>query len=289
MSAVLEDRASRVTTLTPATDLVVAVRPRGKWAARLRSWNWLGMLSVLVVLAAWEVLSQTGLLPAATIPAASSVLTSLVALLTQLTYWGAIGNTLASAVTGLVVVIAIASPLALIVGLSPFIRDSTSTVIEFLKPIPPVAMIPLGLLLWGPSETMKVTLVAFGALWPFFTQLVYGIRQIDLVTLDVAKSYRLSRWTIISRIIAPSVFPYAATGLRVSASIAVVIAVVTELIGGAAGLGRDIVIAQSAGNLSVMYALIITAGVLGLLINALFSITERRLLFWHASQRKESQ
>lgn len=288
MSAVLEDRASRITTLTPATDLAAAVRPRGKWAARLRSWNWLGTLSILVVLTGWEALSRTGLLPEATIPPASSVLTSLVALLTEATYWSAIGSTLTSAVTGLAVVIAVASPLALMVGLSPFIRDSTSTVIEFLKPIPPVAMIPLGLLLWGPSETMKVTLVAFGALWPFFTQLVYGIRQIDLVTLDMAKSYRLSRWSTVSRIIAPSVFPYAATGLRVSASIAVVIAIVTELIGGAAGIGRDIVIAQSAGNLSVMYALILTAGILGLLINAFFSFTERRLLFWRASQRQEA-
>ena len=222
-------------------------------------------------------------------PPASQVFSAWPGLAATAAFWSAIGHTVSSALAGLGIVVLVAVPLALGIGLSRGVRESTWLVIEFLKPIPPVAMIPLGLLLWGPSETMKLALIAFGALWPFLTQMVYGIGQVDHVALDMARSYRLRGWLTASRVIMPGLLPFAATGLRVSASIAVVVSVVTELIGGAAGLGREIVIAQSAGNLPGMYALILTTGVLGLLINGAFAAAERPLLFWHPSQRKDIQ
>lgn len=243
---------------------------------------------MVAVLLLWEAASRSGLLPKASLPPASEVLLAWPALAATSAFWGSVGHTLGSALGGLAIVVLIAVPVGLAIGLSRFVRESTWLVVEFLKPIPPVAMIPLGLLLWGPSETMKLTLIAFGALWPFLTQMVYGINQVDHVALDMSKSYRLKAWLTTSRVIIPSLLPFAATGLRVSASIAVVVAVVTELIGGAAGLGRDIMVAQSAGNLPAMYALILTTGLLGLLINAAFAAAERPMLFWHPSQRKES-
>ena len=119
------------------------------------------------------------------------------------------------------------------------------------------------------------------------TQLIYGIKQVDNVAIQMSLSYRLGVWLTTSRVILPSLLPFAATGLRVSASIAIIVSVVTELIGGAAGIGREITIAQSSGNLPVMYALIFTTGVLGLLINILFVAIQKPLLFWHPSQRAE--
>lgn len=249
---------------------------------------WRGAATVVAVLAAWEIASRSGLLPASSLPAASEVMVAWGALLARATFWAAVGHTVSSALMGLGIVFLMAVPAALAIGLSRTVRESTWLVVEFLKPIPPVAMIPLGLLLWGPSETMKLTLIVFGALWPFLTQLVYGIKQVDHVTLDMAKSYRLKGWLTTTRIIVPTLLPFAATGLRVSASIAIVISVVTELIGGAVGLGRDIMIAQSAGSLPTMYALILTTGVLGLAINAVFAGIERPLLFWHPSHRKDT-
>lgn len=249
---------------------------------------WRGPVTVLTAFAAWEFASRAGVLPASSLPAASEVMGAWGGLLTQGTFWSAVWHTVSSAVAGLGIVFVIAVPAALAIGLSRVVRESTWLLVEFLKPIPPVAMIPLGLLLWGPSETMKLTLIVFGALWPFLTQLIYGINQVDHVAVDMAKSYRLKGWLTTTRVILPSLFPFAATGLRVSASIAIVISVVTELIGGAEGVGRDIMIAQSAGNLPVMYALILTTGVLGLAINAAFVATERPLLFWHPSHRKDT-
>lgn len=245
-------------------------------------------VTVLAVFAAWELASRAGFLPATSLPAASEVMRAWTQLLGQAAFWAAVGHTVSSAVSGLGIVIAVAVPAALAIGLSRIVRESTWLIVEFLKPIPPVAMIPLGLLLWGPSETMKLTLITFGALWPFLTQLIYGINQVDHVALDMARSYRFKGWLTTTRVIVPTLLPFAATGLRVSASIAIVVSVVTELIGGAAGIGRDIMIAQSSGALPSMYALILTTGVLGLVINAVFVAAERPLLFWHPSHRKDT-
>lgn len=270
--------------MTSAAGLARVVAGR---AAHGFSGSWLGLATIALLLAVWELGSSTGVLPASTLPAAFDVLTQLVELVAMPPYWAVVWQTVSSALMGLGLMILLGVPAALAIGLSSFIRESTWILVEFLKPIPPVAMIPLGLLLWGPTETMKLSLITFGAIWPFLVQLVYGISQVDGAVLDTARSYRLTRFQTITRIVLPSLLPFAATGLRVSAAIALIVAVVTELIGGAPGLGREIVVAQSSGALAQMYALIATAGFLGLLTNGLFAVAEKRLLFWHPRFRKD--
>lgn len=103
----------------------------------------------------------------------------------------------------------------------------------------------------------------------------------------MARSYRLGWWLTTTRIIVPSILPYALTGLRISASIAVIVSVVTELVGGARGIGQAITVTQVDGQLPAMYAWIITAGLLGVAINLIFTAVERPLLSWHPSQRGE--
>lgn len=247
----------------------------------------LGFGTVVGLLLLWEAGSTSGMLPKASFPSASAVLVALFQQLGTFSFWVALWNTLASAMIGLAIVLLIATPLALLIGLSRNVQESVWVVLEFLKPIPPVALIPLGLLLWGPSPTMKLFLIVFGALWPLLTQMVYGVREVNGVAMDMAKSYRLGSRLTISRIVIPSLLPFTATGLRVSASIAVIIAIVTELIAGATGLGQNITLAQNANDLPVMYALIVAAGLLGLTINETFKAGERFALFWHVSQRGE--
>ncbi|AUI51509.1 ABC transporter permease [Arthrobacter crystallopoietes] len=248
--------------------------------------RWLGAGTVVVLFLLWELASATGVLPAASLPPASDVIVAFGAQLFAAGFWLALWDTLSMALLGLVLIVLIAAPIALVIGLSHWWQESTWFVLEFLKPIPPVALIPLGLLLWGPTPGMKLFLIVFGAIWPLLTQLVYGFKEVNGVARDMAKSYRLGWWLTTSRLVFPSVLPFATTGLRISAAIAVVIAVVTEMIGGAAGLGQNIVVAQSANALAEMYALIIAAGLLGLGINLMFRFGEKPLLFWHPSIRE---
>ncbi|MCI9888410.1 ABC transporter permease [Micrococcales bacterium 31B] len=269
-------------TLTRVTAPPRATRPRRPRRVHL------GILAVLAIFILWEIAARTGLLPATTFPAASAVLGELARQIITGAFWAAVWDTLSVALLGLVLIVAIASPVALLISVSRVVQESTWVVMEFLKPIPPVALIPLGLLLWGPSPGMKLFLVVFGAIWPLLTQLIYGFKETDGVARDMARSYRLGPWLTITRLILPSVTPFGLTGLRISAAIAIVISIVTEMIGGAEGLGQNIVVAQSANALTEMYALIIAAGLLGLGVNLAFRLAEKPLLFWHASIRQEA-
>lgn len=263
------------------------VRDRGRDSARNKALGLGAGFTVLVLLAA-EALIRAGLLPAASFPPPSMVAVALFGQLGEPGYWLAIWDTLSTSLLGVALIIVLATPVSLLIGFSRRFRESTWFLVEFLKPIPPVALIPLGLILWGPSPTMKLFLVVFGALWPLLTQLVYGTREVGGVALDMARSYRLGRLKIFTHVVLPSILPFAATGLRVATSIAIVISVVAEMVGGAAGLGQNITVAQSANAIPEMYALILTTGLLGLGINGLFKAAEKSLLFWHASQRKET-
>lgn len=248
-----------------------------------------GLGAVIAVIAAWELAARTGLLPSVAFPAASEVFFRLASLLIEGRFWTAVGQTVGAAALGLLIVCLIAVPLGIAVGRIPWIDRSTLLVIEFLKPIPPVALLPLALLFWGPTLTMKVFLVVMGAVWPMMVQVAYGARGLEGTQLDLSRSYRLGRWRTLRYIVLPTLLPFGLTGLRVSASIAIVVAVVAELIGGAPGMGREIALAQNAADLPSMYAYILATGLLGLAVNAVFILAGKPLLFWHPSQRKDAR
>lgn len=248
----------------------------------------LGASAVIAVIALWELLTRVGVMDPDVIPSAGAVLGAWGEAVAAPDYWADLWATLSGALAGLALAIAIGAAAAFLIGLVKSVEESTFFVIEFLKPIPPIALIPLGLLLWGPAPTMKISLVAFGALWPFLTQMLYGLRQTNGVALEMARSYRLGWYLTLVHVHLPSLAPFALTGARISASLAVIVAVVVELVGGAAGLGQTITVAQANGLLPIMYAYILTAGVLGMAINLIFRAAERSLLFWHPSQRSEA-
>lgn len=263
-------------------------QPKQPLAATTAGKSILGVSGVVITLLLWEALTRTEVVPSNAIPPASHVLGAFANQLGEAAFWAALWQTVSVALLGLLLIVAISVPLALAIGLIKPFAESTWFLIEFLKPIPPIALIPLGLLLWGPSPGMKLFLIVLGAVWPLLTQLIYGVREVNGVAVDMARSYRLGWRLTTTRVVLPSIMPFAFTGMRISAAIAIIIAVVTEMIGGAAGIGQDIVVAQSAGALTDMYALVLTAGLLGLLINFGFRAAEKPVLFWHPSVRGEN-
>ena len=247
----------------------------------------LGTIGLVIALALWQLGSVTGVISPRSIPAPTDIFVALVGLLGTGAFWLAVWTTVSVALFGIVVVIAIAIPLALAIHRSAGVRESTWFLIEFLKPIPPVALIPLGLLLWGPTEVLKLVLVVFASLWPLLTQLIYGLREVSGTALEMSKVYRLSPWQRTSRVVLPSVLPFALTGLRISVTIALIVAIVVEYIGGVSGLGQDLVLSQLNGLLVQTYAIILATGFLGLIFNGLLAALSRPLLFWHASEREK--
>jgi ABC-type nitrate/sulfonate/bicarbonate transport system permease component len=248
----------------------------------------LGVAGLVATVAVWWIACATGAVSPQSVPPPNEVFVALLALVVSAPFWLAAVNTVFIALVGVVIVILISVPLSMAIHRSRGFRESTWFLVEFLKPIPPVALIPLTILLWGPTKSVELFLIVFAALWPMLTQLGYGLREVSGTSLDVAKVYRLTPRQRTMRIIVPSLTPFAMTGLRISVSMALIVAVVTEYIVGIPGLGALLYTSQGSGALDRMYALIVAIGLLGLALNGLLALANRPLLFWHASQRERT-
>jgi ABC-type nitrate/sulfonate/bicarbonate transport system permease component len=250
--------------------------------ARIPAWAlpWLGLLAVLAVC---ELLTRV--IGSAFFPPVTEMLGSLVDELGTGSFWAAVGNTLQGWAIGLGLAVAIAVPAGIVIGSSRLLYRSLRAVIEFLRPIPSVALIPLAVLIYGSGLESKVFLATFAATWPLLMQTLYGVQDVDPVATDTARSFGFGRAARLLRVTLPSAIPYIATGVRISAAVALILCVTAELVIGAPGLGREINLARQGGAVEPMYALIIATGLLGWAMNAVFTRGERRVLHWHPSQR----
>jgi ABC-type nitrate/sulfonate/bicarbonate transport system permease component len=242
-------------------------------------------LSVLGVLALFELLPRIGVLPSDHFPPISETLGTLFDQLGESRFWEAVGNTLEGWALGLGVAAGLAIPIGIVIGSSRLLYRATRALIEFLRPIPSVALIPLAILIYGTGLESKVFLAAFASFWQVLVATLYGVQDVDPVATDTARSFGFSRPQRLLRVTLPSAVPYIATGLRIASAVSLILTVTAELVIGAAGLGRSINLARSGGNEELMYALILATGVLGLLLNTVFTRVERRVLHWHPSQR----
>jgi ABC-type nitrate/sulfonate/bicarbonate transport system permease component len=244
------------------------------------------ILAIAGALALWELLTRAGVLNPDHIPTMTDTVSELVTLLGDGDFWSAVGSTLEGWALGLAIAAALAIPLGILIGSSAVAYRSLRFVIEFLRPIPSVALVPLAVLIYGVGLESKVFLAAFASFWPLFVQTLYGVQDVDPVATDTARSFGLGRFERLWRIKLPSAVPYIATGLRISSAVALILAVTAEIVIGSAGLGREINVARSSGAIELMYALIITTGLLGWLLNIITTRAERRVLHWHPSQRQ---
>ena len=245
-----------------------------------------GVLSVAGWLLVWQLL-VTGPLadkPFATVP---EIAARIGRFAQDPFFWSSLGETLKVALVGLLLSILAGVAVGVAVGQSDVAYRSTRLVVEALKPIPPIVVLPLLVLVLGPTTQMGIWLVFLGGVFVLVTQTAHGVHDVDPVLTETARSFRMSRWQRVRRVVVPTALPFVATGIRVGAGAALVVALVSEIIGGAPGLGKDLVLAQTTGDTAGIYALVAIFGMLGVGLNAGLAGLERRVLFWHASVRSE--
>lgn len=247
----------------------------------------LGALGVLGFMATWEVVSRAELVNPQYVPPFTVTAVRLVAELGKPKFWSALGDTLITWALGLAIAAVAAVVLGAIVGLVPFLRRATHTTVEFFRPIPSVAIIPLAVLVAGLSREAALVMVVYAPFWQVFIQVMYGIADVDTVAQDTARSFGLGRRHRLRYVVLPTALPYVITGLRLAASIALVLTITAELIIGNPGIGRQIDVYRSAPDAPGLYALVLVTGGLGLLVNIGTRLVERRVLHWHPSVRKE--
>ena len=244
----------------------------------------LPLLGIVVVVAVLELAPRVGVLPRSSFPPASEVFAVLADMLRTAELWAAIGHTLSAWARAMAIATLVAVPLGLAIGASRVGALLCRLTIEFLRPIPSVALIPVLVLVYGTRSSLTIALGAFAAALPLLFQAMYGIVDVDPVAKETGRVFRMG-WVVRLRwIVLPSCAPYLATGLRISASVALILVVTGEYVVGVPGLGQQVLIAQSGGAYDRMYAWIVVTGLLGLLVNLAFHAIERRYLSWHPSQ-----
>lgn len=247
----------------------------------------LGLAGILGFLLTWELIPRLGLVNPQYLPPASEVIAALVVDFGLTAFWVAVYETMKAWFLGLLMAVAAAVVLGFIIGSSTFLRKATNSTIEFLRPIPSVALIPLAVLLFGVKIESSLLLIVYAAFWQVLIQVLYGVADVDMVANNTAKTYGLGRMARIRYVVFPTALPYLMTGVRLAGAVALVLAITAELVIGSPGLGREIALAQSGGAISGMYALVLATGLIGVLINVLMRFIEKKTLSWHSSVRSE--
>jgi NitT/TauT family transport system permease protein len=240
---------------------------------------------VLVFLALWEAVSRSGLVDAQFVPPASVVLVALAHILGERDFLADAVSTVLSWLIAVLLATFVGAVGGLVLGSLPRLRAASTILVEFLRPLPGVALIPLVISLIGTGAQTKISLATFAATWPVLFNTLYALGEIDPRLSDVSRSYRVSRWRTVVWVTVPATLPFVLTGIRFATSVALISLVSTEfLAGGTIGLGQFIYVSgSSAGRMDLVLAGTVFAGVLGLLANLAINAAQTRLLPWAAN------
>ncbi|MET9970214.1 ABC transporter permease [Streptomyces sp. NPDC006356] len=262
-----------------AAERTPARRPAGtgaRWAGAMAR-SAVGLVSLV---AAYELLRLVGVLPSASAPGVPSIGSALVSGLADGTLTGPLGDTAQAWALGLAVATAIGLPLGMVTGLSRWADSVTGVAVEFLRPVPAVALIPVGIVVFGLEIGLQVFLVAFATVWPVLIGSRHGVRTVDPLLIDSARALGQSRARVLYRVVVPASVPAFATGLRTAAGIGVVVAVAVEIVSGSPGLGYHLNSAQQSGRVTDAFAAVLLAGLFGVVVDLAARAAENRLAGW---------
>jgi ABC-type nitrate/sulfonate/bicarbonate transport system permease component len=171
--------------------------------------------------------------------------------------------------------------LGMVLGRSRTAMDFLDPLLQFGRAIPPPTLIPFFIIVFHIADSMYIAVITFGVIWPVLLNTIDGARTVDAVQLDTARVFGISGRRRLWQVLLPAAAPKIFAGLRVSLSLALILMVISELVGSTAGIGDHLVNAQRGFQLPEMWAGIVLLGILGLLFNGVFVLVERRVLAWH--------
>jgi NitT/TauT family transport system permease protein len=242
-----------------------------------------GVIGACAAMALAEAVIRLGIIDSEVVPPISVVLLRSVTMAGDPVFLANLADTVLAWLVGLALAVVVAVVVGVVLGSVPWLSTPSQIVVEFLRPIPSVALIPLAILLFGSETEMKVSLIFYAATWPILLNMLYGLRDVDPVAKDTMRSFGFGPLSVLWWVSLPSLAPFVATGVRVAAGIALVVVVSAELLsGGMSGLGTFLIAAGSAGgNTDVTLAGAVWAGALGLIVNTLLVRAERSAFRWH--------
>lgn len=248
-----------------------------------------GVAGFAIVFALAEVISRLGLISPRYLPPFSQSFVSMFQLLSDSAFLAAVGSTLVVSGIGLAVAVLVSVPVGLLLGSSNIAYESSRSLIDFIRPIPALALLPVAILVLGSGDSMKIALILFSASWPILFNTIYGVHSVDKTAKETARTFGMGRLRILWKVALPSALPLAYTGIRLAATMALLITVGLEILVGSSsggGVGAWLVgVGASYGTAELLYGGVILLGLMGWALNFGLVALGRKLFGWHVSVR----
>lgn len=239
-----------------------------------------GLILPVLILALWEILSGFGWLNIYLIPPPSQILDRLLIITGNGELMKHIGASLYRVVCGFSLALSIALPLGFLLGLVPAVRSFLAPILSFFQQIPGIAWIPMFILWLGIDEASKIAIIVYSAFFPIFLNTLHGIASTDPKLKEVAYTYGLSRWGMMTRVYLPSAAPSVFVGMRLGLSYCWRSLVAAELLGASKGIGYLIQEGREMAQPDLMLVGVLVIGLTGLTLDFMFSQLEKKFLPW---------
>lgn len=237
-----------------------------------------GIGGVLFLVLLWETAARSGTMRYEFLPAPSAIALALSELIATGAVFEEAAHTLSATLAAWGIAVTIGVFFGAALGLSTRLRTYTMATVEILRPLPPVALVPVALLLFGFSIKTELVVTTVPAVFPVLIGTMGGVMAVPLRLRDVARSMRLRYAEVLWKIVIPAAAPSVLVGCRLSMSISLVLAIVVEMIGNPQGLGYAVVREAQALNSGGMFAYIFVVGLIGIVLNAALIAVSRILL-----------
>ena len=251
--------------------------------------RFLGVLFIAALLVLWQMAAVLEWVPPLSFPPVSSVFVTLSNLVLSGEILRELGGSLWRMFAGYFIGVGLGVLLGLLMGSFRVVYNLLEPITEVLRPIPSPAYVPIAILFLGIDDQMKIFMVAFSAFFPVLLSTYSGVRGVDPVQLQTAKTFGVKGSRLLWQIVLPSAGPSIFTGMRVSLAVALIVMVISEMVAASNGIGYFVLAAQRGFKITDMFAGVVTLALVGYVFNRVFIAIENHVLAWYqgvTQQRK---
>ncbi|GIF17228.1 ABC transporter permease [Actinoplanes teichomyceticus] len=238
---------------------------------------------ILLLAAIWEILPRLGVVDSTFLPPLSEVLAAWWDLARSGELLDHTRASLTRSLSGFALAIVAAIPLGLLIGWYRPVANLLTPLLEVFRNTAALAILPVFVLILGLGETSKIAIILYACAWPILLNTVSGVRTVDPLLIKSARSLGLGPLRLFQKVVLPAAVPTVFTGIRLAGAYSILILIAAEMVGAKAGLGYLINYAQYNFAVPDMYAGIITISGIGLIVNQLLILTERRFSTWRTN------
>ena len=242
-------------------------------------------VGIVLFLALWEALPQLGVVNPGYLSPPSAVLGAVLDLASSGDLLKHLQASLLRSFAGLLLAIACGVSLGLVMGWFARVESMLDPLLQFFRQTSALALFPVFILFLGIGELSKIAIIFWASFWPILLCTISGVKQVDGLLINSALSMGVNRWFLFTKIVLPAASPSIFTGIRLAGAYCITALVAAEMIGAHSGLGFLTLNSQEVFQIPSMYAGILLLAVVGLLLNFLLALLERRFTYWRRGLR----